>query len=79
MDREAFLEDNQSLRPPKQELPKTALEDLKYFEQQALKGRALRFEALQEWIKDKYGFAFGRAGLKAICKKHDIQAWWSSK
>lgn len=60
-------------------LPESALDDLRYFEKQARSGRAIRTEALIEWIRTKHQIEIGQSRLHRIARESGITPWWAKK
>jgi hypothetical protein len=76
-EREAFLRANQRGYVGVN-LPPAALEDLRYFGEQAKMGRAIRTAALLNWIRSKHGVQIGQTRLHAIAIEAGITPWWSA-
>lgn len=73
---EEYLARNINGRLNKTISPK-ALTDLRYFSLQASTGRVMTFAALRKWMEEKHGLGLGRVGMRSLCERNSIRAWWS--
>lgn len=72
---DAFLRANQAGHIPV-DLPPKAIEELRYLEGEAKKGRRMSNKALQRWIKEAHGVEIGITRLHTIATENGITPWF---
>lgn len=78
LDREAFLSANIAISGSKHlPLPPAAVDDMKFFREQFLMGKRIKFAALKAWLEERHHLVYGKQALHNACKDAGIEPWWS--
>ena len=72
---------NANLMPPRAitTLPAAVLEDLRYFRDAAVSGRAIRLEALLAFLSKTHSLNIGRAVLHRLMSDAGVTPWFARK
>ena len=71
---DAFIAVN---RQQKMELPKAAVDDMRYFAKRAKEGAVVSINGLSQWMEEKHGVKAGRSKLFNTMVKIGEKPWWS--
>jgi hypothetical protein len=75
--RAAFVAAN-AMRQTIKELPPKAVEDLRYFADEAQKGRPIRRGAVLDWLQKNYGMKVGVTQLRRLMEEAGVSVWFSA-